>query len=60
MNRGFEIKRLYREKAEKLWGWNKVCIWKNKKNDGFWTNRGFEISRGYIDYIGKRQKNHGV
>ena len=37
-------------------GWNELCIWK-KKNDGFWTNRGFEISR---DYISERQKNHGL
>ena len=34
-----------------------MCIWKKKKNDGFWMNRGFEIKR---DYIGKKQKNHGV
>ena len=23
-----------------------MCIWKKKKNDGFWTNRGFENIRG--------------
>ena len=38
-------------------GWNELCIWKKKKTDGFWTNRGFENIR---DYIAKRQKNHGV
>ncbi len=38
-------------------GWNELCIWKRKKNDGFWTNHGFEMKR---DCIGKRQKNHGV
>ena len=32
-------------------GWNELCIWKKKKNDGFWTNRGFENIR---DYIGKK------
>ena len=30
---------------------------KKQKNDGIWTNCGFENIR---DYIGKRQKNHGV
>ena len=37
--------------------WNELCIWKKKKNDGFWTNRGFEISK---DYISETQKNHGL
>ena len=46
-----KYKRLYREKAEKSWGLNELCIWKKKKNDGFWTNRGFENIR---DYIGKK------
>ena len=36
---------------------SKLCIWKKKKNDRFLTNRGIETG---IDYIGKRQKNHGV
>ena len=47
----------FREKAEKSWDLNKLCIWKKKKNDGFWTNRGFKISR---DYVSKRQKNLGL
>ena len=48
MNRGFEIERLCREKAEKSQGLNELCIWKKKKTDGFWTNRGFENIRDYI------------
>ena len=52
-----EHKRLFREKTEKLWDLNELCIWKKKKNDGFWKNRGFEISR---DYISERQKNLGL
>ena len=36
---------------------NKLCIWRKKKTDGFWTNCGFENIR---DYIRKKQKNHGV
>ena len=52
MNRGFEIKRDYiRKRQKKSWGWNKLCIWKKKKNDGFWMNRGFENIR---DDIGKK------
>ena len=32
-------------------GWNELCIWKKKKTDGFWTNRGFKNIR---DNIGKK------
>ena len=38
-------------------GWNELCIWKKKKTDVFWTNRGFE---NIMDYKGKEQKNHGL
>ena len=48
---------IIKKKAKKSWGWNELCIGKKKKNDGFWTNCGFENIR---EYIGKKQKNHGV
>ena len=38
-------------------GLNELCIWQKKKNDGFWTNCGFEIKR---DYIGKGRKIMGL
>ena len=44
---------MYLEKEKKC----ELCIWKKKKIDRFWTYRGFGNIR---DYIGKKQKNHGV